>query len=273
MDHHCPWINGCVGWGNHAHFTAFLFFAVLGCTHASIVLGCSLYRGLNRVFYIYYGTGYEPIVHLSVYSLIACVFSLGLAIGVVLAVGMLLFFQLRAIIRNRTGIEDWILEKAQHRRAHTKTVFIFPYDLGLWRNFRQVVNFTCSPVGNGITYEVQDSCDQYTLTREQIEQKHEKRLRTKIYKVTSPVSGSWLPIMQGLKVCLQPPCSDEPRLKLAVNDIVYVTRWRKHWMFGEKSQSPDNQSGRLRGWFPRKCAYEVANEEPSTSKVEPKKNK
>lgn len=93
MDHHCPWINNCVGWGNHAHFTAFLAFAVAGCAQASVILSCSLYRGLNRVWYLYYGTGDEPIVYLNIYTLVLAVFALGLAVGVVLAVGMLLFFQ------------------------------------------------------------------------------------------------------------------------------------------------------------------------------------
>lgn len=98
MDHHCPWINNCVGWGNHGHFTAFLYFAVSGCAYAAGVLSCSLYRGLNRVWYLYYGTGNEPIVYLNVYTLILTVFSLGLSVGVVLAVGMLLFFQVNILI-------------------------------------------------------------------------------------------------------------------------------------------------------------------------------
>lgn len=71
---------------------------------------------------------------------------------------------MRAIVRNRTGVEDWIVEKAYLRRQGTDDVFVFPYDLGLWRNIRQVVNLSCVPVGNGIEWEVAEGCDEYSLT-------------------------------------------------------------------------------------------------------------
>lgn len=93
MDHHCPWINSCVGWGNHAHFTFFLFFATLGCAHASVILATALYRSIHRVYYIYHATTSQPLVFLGLYGMILCVFALGFSIGVVIAVGMLLYFQ------------------------------------------------------------------------------------------------------------------------------------------------------------------------------------
>lgn len=37
--------------------------------------------------------------------------------------------QLRAIWRNQTGIEDWIIEKADYRRRDTKDKFLHPYHL------------------------------------------------------------------------------------------------------------------------------------------------
>ncbi|XP_026476828.1 palmitoyltransferase ZDHHC6 [Ctenocephalides felis] len=255
MDHHCPWINNCVGWKNQCHFTSFLFYAVCGCAHASVVLACSLYHGIHRVWYQYYGTGLEPVVYLNVYSLVFCVFSLGLAVGVVIAVGMLLFFQVRSIVRNITGIEEWIIEKAEHRQRDD--AFIFPYNLGFWKNVKQVINFSGDPVGDGITWEVLDSCDQYTLTKEQLCQKQEKRQRTRIYKIVKASTGYWFPLFsQGLWVCLRPPCTDEPRVALQVNDTVQVTRWKKYWLFGEKINNNEPKT-RIRGWFPRQCAVEV----------------
>lgn len=47
----------------------------------------------GQTWYLYYGRGTEPMVYLSVWGLVVCMFVLGLAIGVVLAVGMLLYFQ------------------------------------------------------------------------------------------------------------------------------------------------------------------------------------
>ena len=60
MDHHCPWVNTCVGHNNHGHFIAFLSSAVAGCSMATLCLSLSLYYGLNRTWYLYYGTGKEP---------------------------------------------------------------------------------------------------------------------------------------------------------------------------------------------------------------------
>ncbi|VVC93576.1 unnamed protein product, partial [Leptidea sinapis] len=148
MDHHCPWINCCVGHKNHGYFTIFLGFAVLGCFHASIVLVTCLYHGIHRVWYMYNGTGQEPIIYLTLTTLLLTLLATGMAI--------------RGILRNRTTIEDWIMEKAICRREEQGlNPFVYPYDLGWKWNLRAVL---WGPRSDGLTWPLVEGCHEYDLT-------------------------------------------------------------------------------------------------------------
>ncbi|TMW54341.1 hypothetical protein DOY81_000614 [Sarcophaga bullata] len=278
MDHHCPWINHCVGWANHAYFTYFLAFSIIGSLHGAVILSIAFYRGIHRYWYLSRGLIHLATVQFTMYSIILCIFSMGLAIGVVIALGMLLYFQLKSIIKNQTGIEMWIVEKALYRRMHNPDLddFVYPYDLGWWKNIKQVFNNDCVAKGTGIEWPVIDGCNQYTLTCEQIAQKCEKRARTRTFKCIRKATGSYLPLFsQGFRVCLSPPCTDEPRLRLEPDDIIKVTRFRQHWLFGERVQDEEKQKDNKipsRGWFPRRCAVELIQPEQPFSSGEDGEN-
>jgi len=62
---------------------------------------------------------------------------------------------------------------------------------------------------------------------EQIEQKKEKRARSKEYIAVYEYSGSWFPISQGICTFCRPPCTDESRMPLAKDERIIVTRWKK----------------------------------------------
>ena len=117
-----------------------------------------------------------------------------------------------------------------------ETKFIWPYNMGRMANLRQVLTLSCKPPGDGIKWEVVEGTDQYTLTREQLKQKEDKRERTREYQIISKYTGAWFPVSQGVSVCCHPPCTDEPRIQVEVGDMVRVTRWKKYWLYGEKEQ-------------------------------------
>jgi palmitoyltransferase len=162
-----------------------------------------------------------------------------------------LIIQLRNRIRNQTTIENWILCKARDRDHRRIEPFIYPYDLGFKENLRQI--FTL--VGDGLTWPVRADCDQYTLTREELEQNFEKRQRAVRYKIIKSYNGSFFPLNYDLRTCICIPCSNEPRISVKKDDNVLVTRWEDYWLYGNCIKSTDN----IRGWFPRRCVNEIFN--------------
>lgn len=258
MDHHCPWINTCCGHANHTSFLYFLFFAPVGCLHAAIVIVITLcYQLFWRAELYRYSV--VPVAF-GVNAFLLNLFALGLAFGTVVAVGMLFYQQVRIILRNKTGIEQWIVDKAEDRmRDEDEPPFIYPYDMGTYENVGQIVNWKCRPIGDGYSWPVVAGCTQYTLSIEQLKQKKEKRERMVTFVAHESYSGRWLPVTKGLKTTVCLPISDEPRIPLSVGDYIDVSRGNKYWLYGDKklSRSEVTEGRRVRGWFPRRCVTKL----------------
>jgi len=246
MDHHCIWLSKCVGYNNQASFLVFLFGAVFGAFHATIMIINFSYQQL------WIRLTMNPNVVLAV------MISSGFGIGTVIAVGVLLYQQIRILLRNKTGIESWIVEKANWRRKeilNIKEKYSFPYDLGWRRNFWEV--FGSKPESNGCFYPVIEGASQFSLTVEQKLQKALKKEKAVRFRCVQSYSGRTLPILSFPRSVIYAPLCDDT-LSLQKGEDIIITRGRKHWFYGYK---PDDIS--KRGFVPKSALKEVQFEEIS----------
>lgn len=105
MDHHCPWIQRCVGKGNRAHFIQFLLVAAFGL---SIYL-VDVARFIYRIFVLNYRK-FDSKIGLNFFQgeriMIFTIIMLVVGSPFTLFLNVLLYDTLKSASKNITGIED-----------------------------------------------------------------------------------------------------------------------------------------------------------------------
>ena len=151
MDHHCPWIFNCVGYGNQKIFLLFLFYGTLGCFIAFVCLVSIFFT--DHFSYLLRHPKYRIDFQQNFFLLfIQIIFSLSdafciimgtvLALSMTIAIGGLFFTQLSFISRNVTGVEDTIFDEDQEMNpwyAKTHRWFMVKTVLGLGAKWKWIL--------------------------------------------------------------------------------------------------------------------------------------
>jgi len=103
MDHHCPWINNCVGELNQKYFIQFLFYVAVICLYTAVSIGIS------------YARTEKPSQQKMVHTIILLIESLLFGIFVT----AVLTDQLQAVFTDETTVERWKVGKTSSTKPRS----------------------------------------------------------------------------------------------------------------------------------------------------------
>mmetsp|Transcript_45101 Transcript_45101/g.134796 ORF Transcript_45101/g.134796 Transcript_45101/m.134796 type:complete len:164 (+) Transcript_45101:1-492(+) len=128
MDHHCPWVNNCVGFHNHRYFCLFLLYLAGCCAFVSVVFWDDFLSGLLH-------PRRSRLRGFARHNVGLCWI---IAAAILVASCVLGGFHAYLVLSNQTTIECHINSAKKEQAKQRGERFRSPYDIGRRRNFQQV---------------------------------------------------------------------------------------------------------------------------------------
>ncbi|GAB5592113.1 Palmitoyltransferase [Umbelopsis nana] len=134
MDHHCPWINNCVGYDNYGHFLRFIIYVDLATLYVLILLIWRVRSIMDDIRHFRFYA--EP----STTEIVFLVVNFVLDIVVLMCVGVLSCYHIYCVAKNQSTIESWERSKVEGliRRGKIPPTR-YPFSIGIVKNIKSVL--------------------------------------------------------------------------------------------------------------------------------------
>eukprot|EP00928_Gymnodinium_smaydae_P030548 TRINITY_DN22685_c1_g1_i1.p1 TRINITY_DN22685_c1_g1~~TRINITY_DN22685_c1_g1_i1.p1 ORF type:complete len:590 (+),score=74.93 TRINITY_DN22685_c1_g1_i1:84-1853(+) len=282
MDHHCPWINTCVGFRNLKAFVIFTHCVPVACLHSAIIhiemlvyLGMGVYRASDNNKLLL------TLRVLMVPSVLGIVVVGIVAIATMALVGCLAWDIEQGVTENSSFIEEGYQKRSEERREGVKSKqeapLQYPYDLG-WRKNWQIV-FGSNPAAwllptfpnvDPFWPPVREGSRELDFSMEQLVQKAHamslRRLWTANQGFEPPgccgCAGAARIIRQfGLSTGCGLLSCGEKLLRISAGERFLMSSLQGTWMYGQLVKEGDLVSAATgpQGWIPVACTNDTAS--------------
>jgi palmitoyltransferase len=150
MDHHCPWINSCIGFYNRKFFIQMVFYLIITIFSTIIANSFSTYDLIKDIIV---NKKFEFNLKFTIQFVYILIYGIDIVMGFILS--QFFKFHIKLILENKTTIETL---------DHKGKEFQSKYDKGKWNNWIEVMGITKwlwfiplkiyqgKPKGNGIDW-------------------------------------------------------------------------------------------------------------------------
>jgi len=168
MDHHCPWLNNCVGHHNHRYFFLYMVWMVVGCSFL-MLFGFEI---AWEEFIVQWGVqrNEEPVL-LGINRRALVFYETFMTTGCFFTLGGLTLWHAKLIQAGQTSIEAHINRSETQRLAELGKTYRNPYNFGPRQNWHLFLGLVGGrgwssvllpslhpPLGDGLTWDSIYSC-------------------------------------------------------------------------------------------------------------------